>query len=244
MTQPWAALRRKLAAAPVTGTFQKLPALEVVELLASRLDFAIVDLEHSQLDELEARRLIRHARALGFPVLVRLSVPDRERVNRLLEAGAAGIQLSSVRTVAAVEELRSALRYAPAGERSISLTQPAGGYGAVGLRDYLATEGDGPLLVAQIETATTDDPLGAIAAAGPDVIFIGPMDLAVDLGHDAERLAGRVAEIAEVAADAGIPLGGTALPGTPLRYSVVGSDVGMLRAGIDTALREGTPHAR
>ena len=67
MSRPWESLRARLAQGRVVGTFLKLPALETVELAAAAFDFAVVDLEHSQLDELEARRLVRHAAALGFP---------------------------------------------------------------------------------------------------------------------------------------------------------------------------------
>src|SRR5581483_10685818 len=103
------------------GLFLKLPALESVDLVAaSPLDFAVVDLEHSQLSEPDALRLVRHAHALGLRALVRIPTVDRGLVNRLLEAGAAGLQLSTVRTAAQVPMLRNAMRYAPEGLRSIS----------------------------------------------------------------------------------------------------------------------------
>ncbi|MFL6570368.1 MAG: aldolase/citrate lyase family protein, partial [Burkholderiales bacterium] len=103
------------------GLFVKLPSTEVIDLVAaSGHDFAVVDLEHSQLSEEAARVLLRHARAIGLPALVRVPQLDRGAVNRLLEAGAAGIQLSSVRRVAEVRALRDAALYAPDGTRSIS----------------------------------------------------------------------------------------------------------------------------
>jgi 4-hydroxy-2-oxoheptanedioate aldolase len=234
----WTALREALRAGPVAGTFLKLPATEVVDLAAAAFDFAVVDLEHSQLDELEARRLVRHAWALGFPVVVRLPLADRGLVNRLLEAGAAGIQLSTVRTAAAVTSARDSLRYAPAGSRSISLAQGPAGYGGTGLADFLAAEGEGPLLVAQIETASTDDPLEEIAAAGPDVLFVGPLDLTVDLGLDRDRVRARRDEIAAAATAAGIPLGGVAIDDHPLQYDVVGSDLALLRGAFVEAAAE------
>jgi 4-hydroxy-2-oxoheptanedioate aldolase len=244
MVKPWTVLRRQMHEGRVTGTFVKLGALEVIDILAVHYDFAVVDLEHSQLDDHQARSLIRHARALGFPVVVRIASPDRERVNRLLEAGAAGLQLSTVRSVADVVRLRSLMRYAPDGDRSISLGQSGADYGDVGLHEYLAGQGDGPLLVAQIETATTDDPLADIAAAGPDVLFIGPMDLIVALDHDSERFDHRVAEIAEAAEQAAVALGGAGLASTRVRYDVVGSDIATFKAGIDRLTQEGTIHGR
>ena len=96
----------------------KLPSVEVIEVVAAALDFAVVDLEHSQLSEADALRLVHHAWALGFPALVRIHELDRALVNRALEAGAAGIQLSSVRSAAEVRVLRDACLYAPLGTRS------------------------------------------------------------------------------------------------------------------------------
>jgi 4-hydroxy-2-oxoheptanedioate aldolase len=220
-------LRAGLGERQLAGTFLKLPALEVVEIAAAELDFAVVDLEHSQLAEGDALRLVRHAWALGFPAVVRLHELDRALVNRLLEAGAAGIQLSSVRRVAEVEALRAACIYAPGGTRSISLAHPLARYGATPLRDYLA-EQETPLLVAQIETAETDDPLDAILAAGVDVAFVGVTDLSVDLALDGERVEARVAQIAAAADAAGVVLGGF---GTDerWRYAVASSDLALLR---------------
>jgi 4-hydroxy-2-oxoheptanedioate aldolase len=243
VSQPWDTLRERLATG-VTGTFLKLPALETVELAAAEFDFAVVVLEHSQLSEGAACRLVRHASALGFPALVRVASVEGERVNRLLEAGACGLQVSTVRSAAVVSAVRSAMRYAPVGSRSISLGQPAAAYGAVGLFDFLRAQGDGPLLVAQIETAVTEDPLERIAAAGPDVLLVGMLDLTAAVQGDQQRLHERVSEIARVAEDAGIALGGAGLDHPDVRFDVVGSDVAFLRAGVLRAVEERRAHAR
>jgi 4-hydroxy-2-oxoheptanedioate aldolase len=209
------------------GTFVKLPAAEVIEIAAATLDFAVVDLEHSQLSEADALRLVRHAWALGFPALVRLHELDRGLVNRLLEAGAAGIQLSSVRSAAEVGALLKACLYAPRGSRSVSLAHPLAAFGATPLANYLAATPD-PLVVIQLETAETDDPLAAIAGAGADVVFAGVTDLSVEYGLDADRTAQRVDEIADAAAEAGVTLGGFGADERFL-YSIASSDVALLR---------------
>ena len=214
------------------GIFLKLPSTEIVDLVhASPLDFAVVDLEHSQLSESQARALVRHGAAVGLPLLVRLPELDRGLVNRLLEAGAAGIQLSTVRRVEQITGLRSAVAYAPAGTRSVSLAHPQAGYGGTPLAEYLAAV-EQPLVVAQIETAETDDPLDELMAAGPDVAFIGTTDLSVDLGLDASRVRARVEEIAQAAAAAGVALGAFALEEERVAYRLVNSDLALLRAAV------------
>src|SRR5581483_9203689 len=124
MPQGLSRLRERLAEGRAVGTFVKLAALETIDLCADALDFCVVDYEHSQLGEVDVLRLVRHAAARAFPAVVRIPAVDAGLVNRLLEAGAAGLQLSSVRRSSDVEALAAASRYAPAGRRSISLAQP------------------------------------------------------------------------------------------------------------------------
>lgn len=256
-----AALRQRLRRGRrVVGTFLKLPGTDAVELAAQAgLDFVVVDLEHSGLDERTAAGQLRHAALLGLPALVRLAATDPAQVNRLLEAGAAGVQLSTVRSRTQLAALSAAVRYAPAGRRSISLAHPAAGYGATGLDAYLAAEAaDPPLLVAQIETADTDDPLsdllsgahatssvdvagGGAVSPSVDVAFAGTTDLAVSLGlattDDPAPLLRRVGEITDAARAAGVTLGGWA-PGraeeTLRRYGL--ASAGYLVIGSDLQL--------
>jgi 4-hydroxy-2-oxoheptanedioate aldolase len=157
-------------------------------------------------------------------------------VNRILEAGAAGIQLSSVRKTNEVRELSAALRYAPGGSRSISLSHPQARFGAQALPDYLqASLAEPPLLVAQIETAKTDDPLDQILGAGVDVAFVGMTDLSVEVGLDQTRARARAEEVAAAAEHAGIPLGGFGLDDDRVRYHIASSDLALLRGAMSSA---------
>lgn len=223
-------LRRRLRDGRATGTFVKLPALESVDVCAGSLDFCVVDYEHSQLSEADVLRLVRHAAAIGFAAVVRIPEVDRGLVNRLLESGAAGIQLSSVRRVTEVRALASAAAYAPGGTRSISLAHPQAGYGRVPLRDYLSGS-EPPLLVIQLETRETADPPLALCQAGADVAFLGLTDLLVDCGLDQEAAAARADELAGAVAEAGIVLGGFGNE-ERFRYAVVSSDVALLREAV------------
>lgn len=227
-----AALRDRLRMERLVGIFVKFPALESIEILAGvGFDFAIVDLEHSQLGDEEARRLARYAFALGFPAIVRVPRVDPGQVNRLLEAGAAGIQLSTVRRAEQVRELADATRYPPSGRRSVSLAHPAAAYGSIPL-DAAVTQPP-PLLVGQIETTETDDPLETVLGAGLDVAFIGSTDLLVDLRFDRQAHRDRVTEIAQAARNAGVTLGQFAAnPDDVLpeaRYIALSTDVSLLR---------------
>jgi 4-hydroxy-2-oxoheptanedioate aldolase len=176
-------------------------------------------------------------------VLVRVPSPDAGAINRFLEAGAAGIQLSSLRACAERDALLAATHYPPDGTRSVSLAHPVAGYGATPLGAYLERSRGGALLVGQIETATTSDPLPELLH-GLDVAFIGTTDLTVDLSRpgalDDPKVRARVDEIADAADKASVALGAwvasaDALSGmgqSRLRYVLVGSDVQLLRAGL------------
>ena len=235
-------LRDALARRTLTGTFVKLPALESVDIVAmAGFDFAIVDLEHSQLSEADGLRLVRHSRTLGFPVVVRLPAIDPGFTNRLLEAGADGFQLSTVVSTEQVRELVRTTRYAPGGRRSVSLAHPVARYGGTPLRDAVSVPP--PLLAGQIETQETLDPLDQILAAGLDVAFAGTTDLTVELGFDAGLVRTRVEEIRNACRATSVAFGAFApdRAGIPegARYVALSSDVSLLRDAMERAAVDG-----
>src|SRR5258706_8905871 len=114
---PATRLRERLrGGAPIVGTFVKLPALESIDLVHSiGFDLACIDGEHSQLDERAILSLLRHGAALDFPLLVRTPSRDAGSLNRMLEAGAAGIQLSPPPARSPRDAPPSAAPHAPPG---------------------------------------------------------------------------------------------------------------------------------
>ena len=232
-------LRDQLAGGRAVGVFVKLDATEVIDIVAGAgFDFVVIDLEHSQLSEQAALRLVRHASALGFPATVRVVSSDAGTINRLLEAGAAGIQLSSVTSARQVHDLVAATRYPPHGDRSVSLAHPSAGFGAEPLQE--AVRSSFPFLVGQLETAETQDPLEAILAAGLDVAFVGITDLTVAMGFDGAAADARVKEIEEAARAAGVAYGTFAPTAAAIpdgaRYVALSSDLALLREAVVKAL--------
>jgi 2-keto-3-deoxy-L-rhamnonate aldolase RhmA len=90
------------------------------------------------------------------------------------------------------------------------------------------------LIVAQIETMTTHEPLDEILAARPDVAFVGVTDITVDAELDRERATARVDEILEAASAAGVATGGFG-DDPRFRYAVVSSDVSLLQKAVALA---------
>ena len=242
LTQPSAPTgpRRGLLATGgvVRGVFLKLPAAALVDIAAdSGFDFAVVDREHSQLSEREALELIERARLVGMPALLRLPAVDSGQINRALEAGAVGIQLSTVRTVEQIAAVRRATRCPSGGERSISLAHASGGYGRRDLGEYGAEQdADPPIVVAQIETGDTDDPLEEIFAAGVDVAFIGSLDLAYAMRADLHARAARIDAIAAAAERTQTRLGGAGIDDPRVVFAANHTDVALFRAGCASAM--------
>lgn len=206
-----AQLREKLNARAVVGTFVKLGRREVIDILAvAGLDFAICDLEHSQITEQEAGIMITAGRAGGLPVIVRVAHFDAGQINRLLEAGAAGIQLPQLQTKEQAFAFYSACKYPPEGSRSLSLAQPAAGYGSEPLTDYIQRSNREGLMVGQLESKELERPLD-ILIKNLDIVFIGSLDLTVDMGVpgrlDDPAVQQRLREIEKAAAMAQIHLG-------------------------------------
>lgn len=241
-------LREAMARGPVVGTFLKLPRREVVDLLAlAGYDFVICDFEHARIDEAEAREVLLAAAYHGLPVVVRVEDLSRGPINRLLELGAAGIQLPRTRGVADTETLVDLSRFPPVGSRSVGTAHLGAGYGRVPVAEYVADDDRRPLLVGQFETRGVDDPVAEIVA-GLDVAFVGTVDLTVDHGAagdlDHPAVAARIAEIEAAAAASGVALGVFAAGEAQIRrfaaagyrYIAVSGDLSMLATGARRAI--------
>lgn len=218
-------LRARLADG-VDGLFVKLASTELLEAASEHFDFCVVDLEHSTLGEADALDLVRWAHALQLPALVRLPRMDAALINRVLEAGAAGIQISNVQTVHDVLDARAAMAFPPEGSRSASTAHVGARFGATPLREYVLQAAQ-PMLVAQIEDLRTDDPLEDILRAGADVAFIGTSDMSVAARFDTDAVTRRVEDIADAAAAADVVLGGFRVGHPASRYNVSCSDISL-----------------
>ncbi len=206
-----AQLRAKLAQRAAFGTFVKLGRREAIEIVAAAgLDFAICDMEHSQISEAEASLMILAGRACALPVIVRVADFAPGLVNRLLEAGAAGIQVPQIQTREQAGSFRRACKYPPDGMRSLSLAQPAAGYGSEPLAGYTRRSNEEMLLIGQFESRQLEDPISGIMSE-LDVAFVGTLDLTLDMGvpgkTDDPAVQRRLREIEKAAAIAKVPLG-------------------------------------
>ncbi|MES2184884.1 MAG: aldolase/citrate lyase family protein [Pseudomonadota bacterium] len=166
------------------GTFVKTPAPHVIEILAlAQLDFVVVDAEHAAFDRRDIDLMVLAGRASGLPVVVRVPNGEASTLLSALDLGAAGLVLPHVDAAEQARTLVAHARYR-GGLRGFSSSPRSSGYGSYGMKSALA-QGDGALLLCQIESGPAVEAAGAIARVdGVDGLFIGRADLALSMGFD------------------------------------------------------------
>jgi 4-hydroxy-2-oxoheptanedioate aldolase len=233
-------LHLALAERTCYGTFLKLPRPEVADLLAlAGFDFVICDMEHAQITEREARTVIKACAAAGLPVTVRLPEPTQGVVNRLLEAGAVGIQMPRLRSASDTRNLHTMMHFPPEGGRSVGNANAWAGYGSVPVPQYLVESNARALVIGQFETREIEEPIDAMMQ-NLDVAFIGPMDLSVDFGVPGQfehpEVAARIRQVEEAASRTGTHMGAFVgsiekagkLAAQGYRYLAVSGDIAIL----------------
>lgn len=172
-----------LAGDMLAGTFIKSPSHELIELLAmSGLDFVCLDTEHSPFDRMAMDACLAIARALDFPVLVRVASGSNENILQALDSGAVGVVVPHVIDAARAAEVARAARFGLHGRGYAGFTRWAG-FATRPMADVLEQSKNETLVLAQIEEPEGVDAACEIAATpGIDGLFIGPSDLSVGYG--------------------------------------------------------------
>lgn len=182
------------------GSWLQTGSTVVAEIAdASGFDWLLIDLEHgcgTEATVLPQIQVIRHASAI-----VRVGAPHPEQIARSLDWGAAGIMVPMVSTAEKAEACVRAMRYPPRGDRGLAGMVRGFQYG-------LHRDMPSPVFYAQIETIEGVQNARAIAEVdGVDVLFIGPMDLKLQLQSYPERshldFAACLREVASAAGAAG-----------------------------------------
>lgn len=170
------------SAEPQYGIFTALADPLATEVAASSdLDWIVVDTEHAPADLRSMLAQLQAAEAHDCSAVVRVYDNDQALIKRVLDCGAAALMIPMVNSSADAEAAVSYMRYPPDGVRGV-----ASGRAALwGKRsDYHREANRALTLIAQIETAEAVENVAEIAATdGVDALFIGPSDLAANLGY-------------------------------------------------------------
>jgi 4-hydroxy-2-oxoheptanedioate aldolase len=212
-------------------------------------DWCVIDMEHAPATlPLVQAQLQALAGTPAAPV-VRVPVGDEWVLKQVLDLGAQSVIVPMVHDAASAARAVAAVRYPPYGRRGMGAAlSRAGGWGATA--DYVASADAEICLIVQAESAQALHNIDAIATTdGVDVVFIGPADLAADMGHGGETdhpaVVAAVDRIVERTRAAGKAAGIITFdPKLIARYAAkgfamigVGADCIALRLGLESLVR-------
>jgi 4-hydroxy-2-oxoheptanedioate aldolase len=166
------------------GFWQALANAYTVEISAEAgYDWLLLDAEHAPND---IPMLVSQLQAMkGTPshAVIRPPIGETYIVKQLLDIGAQSLLIPMVETRELAEDMVKAVRYPPHGVRGVGAALArASRFNRI--PDYLETAHDEICLLLQIESRAGLAALDDIASVpGVDGVFIGPADLAADMGY-------------------------------------------------------------
>lgn len=226
------------------GLWLALAEATTAEICADAgFDWLVIDAEHGPN---ELRDILDQLRVIGsksHPV-VRIPVNDRAGIKRMLDIGAQTILVPMIETVEEAREAALSMRYPPDGVRGVGAALArASQFGRI--PDYLHTANDEVCLLLQVESVRGIEALdGILELDGIDGVFVGPADLAADMGFRGKPGSPEVQKVVEESlakiAAAGRARGIlTSDPTLIARYAelgveflAIGSDLGALTNGL------------
>ncbi|YBV94748.1 4-hydroxy-2-oxoheptanedioate aldolase (plasmid) [Phyllobacteriaceae bacterium JZ32] len=146
-------------------------------------DWLLIDGEHAPNDLPLMMAQLQAIQARGGQAVVRPPVGEAWLIKQVLDIGAQTLLIPMVETVEQAQQLVRAVRYPPQGIRGVGAALArASNFNRI--PDYLQTANEEICLLVQVESRAGLEAIEAIAAVeGIDGIFIGPSDLAADMGY-------------------------------------------------------------
>jgi 2-dehydro-3-deoxyglucarate aldolase len=170
----------------ILGTWLTIPSTSIAEIICqSGFDWCAIDMEHSCMTLNQCEDLIRVIELSNVSPFVRLSNNDFVQIKRVMDAGAHGIIVPMVNSLADVKLAHQAMHYPPVGNRGVGLAR-AQKYGA-NFKGYWEWQLNEAVLIIQIEHKNSLSNLDEIFSSGLiDGYIIGPYDLSASLGVPGE----------------------------------------------------------
>ena len=220
-------------------------------LNAANCDLVTFDMEHSGLGYDTVRAALRYAEAAGLATIVRPPSKLYHDIARGLDIGAKSLMFPMVDTAQEAREIVACMKYRPRGIRGVTTQHFYDRFNGGDLGSKLAEEDHATTMIALIETRLGIDKVDAIAAVdGVDCLYLGHVDLSVDLGvpgrYEDPRLLDATHALAEACRrhgksfiwDLGAPGGLEEMVRLGARIVMCGSDTGTLREAITASVAE------
>ena len=221
------------------GVGQEIASAEIAEVFAtSNFDWLFVDGEHGSHSVQSIFEIDRAIAAYNMTSVVRIPQAGTGIFKQLLDGGIQNIIIPKVDYAEEVEKIMYWASYPPRGNRGFGATAVrAGRFGRHA--DYLERETQEICIIPQIESKLGYEHLDDIAAVqGIGALFLGPIDLSVDMGHGLDifhpEVANAMDDMIKRIHAKGIPVGTIALtPEQAKHFADLG--VSFLALGADTA---------
>lgn len=204
-------------------------------------DWLLIDAEHGPADFGDILAQLRAISGTGAEAVVRVPMGEDWMLKRVLDMGVRTVLVPMVNSAQQARAVSAACRYGPKGTRGMgaALTR-ASGYGAN--KSYSAQADEGICLLVQVESRAALDDLEAIATTeGVDAVFIGPADLAADMGYpgnlQAEEVQEAIAKAYKVLRTLGVPSGTVVFDTSQVSHQVA-QGVQFLGIGGDAVLMQ------
>lgn len=240
--------RKRLKNELCTGTFLNLGSPASVEVAASiGFDWLLIDLEHGNASLADLRNMLMACRGASSAPIVRLRSVEADDVKFVMDSGAAGIMFPFVNSAEEARRAVDCMKYPPMGKRGVAGIIRATNYGA-DWKSYFEEANANSLVVVQIETCEAVEKSAEIAAVdGVDVLFVGPLDLSVNLGcpndFTTEPFVAALKHVIAVCEAVGKPAGILSRPQLVqqhkelgFRFLALGSDTGSVISGLQQSL--------
>jgi 4-hydroxy-2-oxoheptanedioate aldolase len=159
---------RLVAREPLYGAWSVISsALSVRLLAAAGLDYVVIDLQHGEATEADLPALTGAIRLAGATPVARVRHAHTADIGRALDLGCDGVIVPNVDSAAQARQVVGAVRYPPAGHRSVG--------GVLATTDpFCLVMVESPAAVAELDAT--------LAVDGVDGLYVGPGDLSFSLG--------------------------------------------------------------
>ena len=180
----------------VVGPFVIVPSMTMVDSLGySGMDFCIIDTEHGPINMQTAADLVIAADGVGVSPVIRVGANDDRLILRALDIGSSGVQVPQINSKSDAEAVVHASKYAPLGERGLSVFTRAGDYFKYSGDGHTERQNEDTTVIIHIEGRRGLANLEEIMTVpGIDVFFLGPYDISQSLGIPGQVTDDRVAE--------------------------------------------------
>lgn len=175
--------RKLLNGDTVIGCWCSLGNAVATEVLGlAGFDWLLLDSEHAPNDVISLIPQLMALKDSSSAPVVRPPKNDPVDIKRMLDIGFYNLLIPHVETAEEAAAAVAATRYPPQGIRGVSVSHRSNGYGTV--HGYFDKINENICVIVQVESGASVENAEKIAAIeGVDCLFVGPNDLAAELGH-------------------------------------------------------------